>query len=112
MITQAKLFDRYSTGHIYVSGAAIDYFDDKIRTSYYCEAEFGELLRDYIEHLLFPPSDLCFDFPKSTDGIIRDGGMSMDDEEKEWLMVEYKLRNAFNNLTVGKVKFIVVTGGG
>ena len=109
MITQAKLFDKYSTGHIHVGPAAdIDYFDSEIRTHYHCEAEFGELLRDYIEHLLFPPSDLCFDFPKSTDGIIRDGGMEMDDMEKEWLMVEYKLRNAFNSCTGAKVKFIVV----
>ena len=112
MITGKKLFDRYSTGRVYTNGAAIDYFDSKIRTRYQCEAEFGELLRDYIEHLLFPPSDLCFDFPRSTDSVIRDGGMSMDDEEKEWLMIEYKLRNALNGCTGAKVKFVVVTGGG
>ena len=108
MITQAKLFDKYSTGYIHASPAAVDYFDSKIRTHYYCEAEFGELLRDYMEHLLFPPSDLCFDFPRSIDGIIRDGGMEMDDVEKEWLMVEYKLRNAFNNCANAKIKFVVV----
>jgi len=109
MITQAKLFEKYSTGHIHASPAAIDYFDSKIRTNYHCEAEFGELLRDYIGHLLFTPSDLCFDFPRSTDGIIRDGGMDMDDVEKEWLMVEYKLRNALNHFAGGaKVKFVVV----
>lgn len=108
MITQTKLFDKYSTGHIYASPVAINYLDSKIRTHYHCEAEFGELLRDYIEHLLFPPSDLCFDFPRSTDSVIRDGGMSMDDEEKEWLMIEYKLRSAFNSCAGTKVKFIVL----
>jgi len=108
MITQSKLFERYSTGHLYVSPAAIDYFDSKIRTFYHCEAEFGDLLRDYTEHLLFPPTNKCFDFPKSTDGVIRDGGMEMDDEEKEWLMIESKLRDALNSCTGAKVKFVVV----
>jgi len=108
MITQAKLFDKYSTGGVFVSPAAVDYFDDTIRTHYYCEAEFGELLRDYMEHLLFPPTNKCFDFPRSTDSIIRDGGMSMNDEEIEWLMIEYKLRAALNDCTGAKVKFVVM----
>lgn len=108
MITQAKLFDKYSTGHIHVSGAAVNYFDSKIRTPHHCEAEFGELLRDYTEHLLSPPTNKCFDFPISTDGVIRDGGMSMNDEEMEWLMIEYKLRAAFNSCAGAKVKFVVV----
>lgn len=109
MITQSKLFERYSTGRLYISPAAVDYFDSKIRTFYHCEAEFGDLLRDYTEHLLFPPTNKCFAFPKSADGVIRDGGILMDDEEKEWLMVESKLRDALNNFAVGKVKFVVMT---
>jgi hypothetical protein len=106
MITENELCKRYSTGAIYVSPAAIDYFDSKIRTFYYCEAEFGDLLRDYIEHLLFPPTDKCFNFPKPTDGVIRGGGMTMSDEEIKWASVEYELRSALNNFTGSKVKFV------
>lgn len=101
-----ELYERYNTGVTYISPAAIDYFDSKFRKSCYCEAEFGDLLRDYVEHLLFPPTDKCFDFPKSTDGVIRDGGMTMNNEEIKWASVEYKMRNALNNFFGEKVKFI------
>ncbi len=107
MISENELYKKYNIGIIYVNPAAVDYFDSKFRTSYWCEAGFGELLRDYVEHLSFPPTNKCLNFPRSTDGVVRDGGMPMNDEEREWLFVEYKIRNVLNNFFENKGKFVV-----
>ena len=109
MLTQKELFDKYGTNNVYVSPAAVDYFDSKIRTSYYCEAKANELVKEYANHMLFPPTYRCLDLPRAhDDGVIRDRGFSMTNGEIEWLGVEYKLRCALNNFTdCNKVVFIV-----
>jgi hypothetical protein len=109
MLTQEELFDKYGTNNVYVSPAATDYFDSKIRISYYCEAKAKELLKEYADHMLFPPTYRCLDLPRvRDDGVVRDGGLSIKNEEIEWLEMEYKLWYALNHYTDrNKVTFIV-----
>ena len=109
MTTQKELFDKYGTNSVYISPAAIDYFDSKIRTSYYCEAKFEDLLKDYTDHTLFPPTKQCSYLPRvGDDGIIRNGGFSITNDEIEWLFIEYKLRCALKHFTdSNKIEFIV-----
>jgi hypothetical protein len=109
MPTQKELFDKYGTNNVYISPAAVSYADSRMRTSYYCEAKFKDLSKDYTDHILFPPTQQCSCLPRACDdGVIRAGGFSINDEEIEWLGVEYKLRRALNNFTDrNKVIFIV-----
>ena len=109
MTTKKELFDKYGTNSVYISPAAIDYFDSKIRTSYYCEAKFDDLSKDYTDHILFPPTQRCSYLPRvRDDGVIREGGFSINSDEIEWLGMEYKLRYALNHYTDrNKVTFIV-----
>jgi len=98
MITEKELFNKYSTGSVYISPAAMDYDDSRLRTYYWCYGSFKEIMRELMIHLLFPPTDRCFKFPKiEYDGVLRPGNVEMTEKEMGWLWVEYKLRTALNS---------------
>jgi len=109
VITNKELLDKYNTGRVYISPATMDWFDTKIRTFYYCLGTVKQIARDLIEHLLFPPTERCYRLPKvDYDGILRPKGWEMTDEEKEWLFIEHKLREALKRHKNGRVQFICV----
>jgi len=62
MIISNYLIHKYSIGIIYVSPAAIDYFDSKIRRTYYCEATIDQIINDYAFHYINIPTNNCIVF--------------------------------------------------
>lgn len=109
MITNKELLDKYNTGRVYISPAAVEYPDGRIRTHYYCSGTAKEVLRDLMSHLLFPPTERCYKLPKVEYGVLRPGNWEMTDKEMEWLWVEYKLRIALlEGRSNKKVNFVVM----
>lgn len=110
MTTDRELFNKYSMGVTYISPAAMDWFDTKIRTFFYCSGSVKEIMRELMLHLLFPPTERCYKLPKvdAYDGVLRPKGWDMTDEEKEWLFIEHKLKEALQKQKKGRVQFVVM----
>ena len=109
MITNKELLKKYNTGRVYISPAAMDWFDSKMRTFYYCSGTVEEVSRNLEDHLAFPPTERCYKLPKVDHyGILREGNWAMTSEEKEWLWVEYKLKEALKKPKNGSVQFICI----
>lgn len=96
MITQKELNDKYGTGVVHTEPASLHSPDGKLRPSYWCNARFGDILRDYMDHLYWSVGRARHIEP-SRDGVIRSDMPDLTDEELEWAHVEYKLREALNN---------------
>jgi hypothetical protein len=95
MITDKYLLEKYSTRHPYISPVSEHCSSDKIPTRFWCKATPEQLLADYVTHAIDIPSKKC-EYCKISlsDGVLRDFGLSLTDEEKQWLLIEFKLRNA------------------
>jgi hypothetical protein len=94
MITKNYLLKKYSTGAVYTSPATIDYFDNKLRSFYWCSGKISDILEDYNSLLLYPPTKRCKLLKKvDDDGVLR-SEENITSEELDWLWMEYKLRNA------------------
>ena len=99
MATCKELHKKYSTGIRYISPAAIEYPDGKLRSSYICRGPFGKILREYIDHLSNTPTDRCRQIPSSDDGAIRTGWddkLDITNEELEWAFIEDILRRSLD----------------
>lgn len=108
MITQKELNDKYGTGVIYASPSSAHSADGKLNPSYWCQAHLGDILRDYMDHLYWPPTGRCRHIEPSYDGAIRTDMPNITDEELEWAHVEYKLREAINRcFGSNNVEFVV-----
>lgn len=107
MATCRELYDRYNIGIKHISPVAVEYPDGNFRSSYRCKARFGDILRDYTDHLHSPPTDRCRQIPVSYDGVIRWNGMyvNLTDEEVEWASIEYILRQSLNK-SFGSSNFV------
>jgi len=111
MATCRELYEKYSTGTRYISPAAIEYPDSNMRSSYRCKTHFGTILREYLDHLYWPPTNRCRQIPVSYDSIIRaPDGADLTEKEIEWASIEYRLREAINNFFgIGNFVEFVIT---
>ncbi len=96
MATCKELLDKYSTGAQHISPAAIHYSDGELKSLFLCKSTFGNILREYMDHVYFPPTDRCRLIDISHDGVIRTDMLDVTDEELEWASVEYILRDSMN----------------
>ncbi len=97
MATCKELHDRYGTGVHHTPPASLHSPDGKLRPSYWCNARFGDLLREYMDHLYYPATGReRLHIEVSRDGVIRTELTDITDEELEWASVEYILREALN----------------
>lgn len=110
-LSEEYLFDKYSTGQIYVSPAAVDYADSELKAHYWCAGPIESVLEDYGRHLVTTPTLRCNSLPKIKvmDGCLRDLDNTLTTEEKDWLWLEYKLRAAIvSGVKSSKISFVVV----
>jgi hypothetical protein len=96
MATCRELHDKYSTGIRHTSPTAVEYPDGAFRSSFLCSTHLGDIMREYMDHLYYPPTSRCKRIPPSYDGVIRTDILDVTDEELEWASVEYILRESIN----------------
>ena len=90
MNIRRDILEKYNTGQVYISPAAISYIDDRIRDKYLCRMPMSALIRYYILHLNDAPTDRCYDCVVPSDDVV----IRIDNpinEELEWLSMEYTL---------------------